>query len=99
MWGLFEKKEKKERKEDEFLGAEHAVVPMNFESTIEEVKKLSPKAQATFLYKLVGALPQGVARTLHKYTSNRLSNGTYPNIRQKERNLDRSVTQGGGLDS
>lgn len=85
---------KRETKEEEILGAEHSVVPMDFNKTIDEIKLLSPKAQATFLYKLVGILPQGVAKTLHKYTTNRLKNGTDFNIRQKQRNVDRSIVYG-----
>lgn len=69
------------------LGEEHAV--LDFDATVEELKKLSPKAQATFLYRLVGALPQKVVQTLSYYVENRLKNGKTPNNRSRQRNTGR----------
>ncbi len=48
---------------------------VDFDSTITCITGLSPKAQTTFLYKLVGAISQPVARTLLDYVQNRLKNG------------------------
>jgi len=89
MW-LFNKKTpavKTEQVHEEGLGEEHAV--MDFDRTVEVLKSMSPKAQATFLYKLVGALPQGVVRTLRLYTANRLGYGKDTDKRPEQRNTGR----------
>lgn len=70
------------------LGEEHAV--LDFEATVTELKKLSPKAQATFLYRLVGALPQKVVQTLSYYVANRLKNGKTPDNRSRQCNTSRN---------
>ena len=63
-----------------------AVVPLDFENILKDFQKLSPTAQTTFLYRLVGVLPKKVAETLQKYVSRRLSNDTSNGGRQGQHN-------------
>ena len=87
MFGLFKKTPAVQTQEhEEGLGEEHAV--MDFDRTVATLTALSLKAQATFLYKLVGALPQGVIKTLSGYISNR-QYGKNNDKRPQQRNTGR----------
>jgi len=91
MFGLFKKKNflPEIPVVDEQLGEEHAPT-LVFEETIDEVMKLSPKAKATFLYRLVGKLPVSTVKTLHTYTSKRLGYDKNGNARQNNTGAARS---------
>lgn len=52
---------------------------VDFDATITIITNLSHRAQTTFLYKLVGALPHPVAKVLFTYVQNRLKNGDKDN--------------------
>lgn len=77
MW--FRRRKRETELEETVLGGEYAV---NFDSTVEEIRRLSAKAQATFLYRLVGVLPRGVLKTLHHYTTRQLGYDKDRNVGQ-----------------
>lgn len=68
---------------------------LDFDKTIDQLKSLSPKAQATFLYKLVGALSPALAKTLQTYVQNRVKDGKDKNIGQKQYNAGRKTPSRG----
>lgn len=91
MFGLFKKKNflPEIPVVDEQLAPETST--MVFDETIEELMKLSPKAKATFLYRLVGKLPVPIVKTLHTYTSKRLGYDKNSNTRQGNAGVAGSV--------
>ena len=60
---------------EEQLGEEHAV---NFDEIVQQISRQSNRAQATFLYKLVGALQPKLLKTLLHYILKRLGNDKNP---------------------
>lgn len=57
---------------------------IDFEKTIDQLRKLSPKAQTTFLYRLIEVLPSRVVKTLQFYVARRLNNGKSDNVGQNQ---------------
>ena len=71
------------------LGEECAV--LDFDSTLTKFGNLKPKAQVTFLYRLVGILPFDIAKVLQSYVSKRLGYVTNNDERSEQRNLKRDT--------
>lgn len=69
------------------LGEECSV--LDFDSTLIKFGNLKPKAQVTFLYRLVGILPFDIAKVLQGYVSKRLGHDKNNDKRQGQRNLNR----------
>ena len=56
---------------------------MDFIVVIGQIQKLSPRAQTTFLYRLIEVLPIQVVRTLQLYTLKRLEDDKRSNVGPK----------------
>lgn len=56
---------------------------MNFKEVIKEIKKLSPKEQACFVYRLTNNVDLSICESIHKYASNRIERND--NIRDRHR--------------
>jgi hypothetical protein len=86
FFGFGKKKQTPTKPVETGLGEEHAV--LDFDVTLGKLQELSPKAQATFLYRLVGVLPFKVVKTLNGYTAKRMENDKTANIGQRQPYID-----------